>query len=209
MYCARCGTAITSPAAFCSNCGAPLPAMAPAGASPGGPAYAAAPAMTSAAAPAAAVAGIAEYAGFWRRFWAFFIDSCVLMVVMIPIRLIIAVPMFAQTFSADDISPETIVSAMTAGFAIVFFSTLVNWIYFAYMESSVKQATLGKMALGIRVTGLDGRRISFARATGRFFAHIVTGLTLLIGYLIQPFTDRRQTLHDMIAKTLVLRGSPQ
>jgi uncharacterized RDD family membrane protein YckC len=82
---------------------------------------------------------------------------------------------------------------------------LGSWIYEAAMESSSKQATLGKMALGLKVTDLEGRRISFARATGRHFSKIISGCILLIGYIMAGFTQRKQALHDMIAGTLVER----
>ena len=85
------------------------------------------------------------------------------------------------------------------------FSAGANWIYEAVMESSSKQATLGKMALGLKVTDLEGRRISFARATGRHFAKLLSGMILLVGYIMAGFTERKQALHDMIAGTLVQR----
>jgi uncharacterized RDD family membrane protein YckC len=74
------------------------------------------------------------------------------------------------------------------------------------MESSNRQATLGKMALGLIVTDLEDRPVTFARATGRFFSKIITGLIPLgIGYAMAGFTEKKQALHDMIASTLVLR----
>ena len=73
------------------------------------------------------------------------------------------------------------------------------------MESSSRQATVGKMALGLKVTDLEGRRISFARASGRHFAKYISGMILLIGYIMAGFTERKQALHDMIAGTLVQR----
>jgi len=79
------------------------------------------------------------------------------------------------------------------------------WIYEAAMESSSKQATLGKMALGLKVTDEQGRRISFGRATARYFSKIISGMILLIGYIMAGFTARKQALHDMIAGTLVTR----
>ncbi len=78
------------------------------------------------------------------------------------------------------------------------------WLYFALMESSPRQATLGKQALGIMVTDLAGQRISFARATGRFFAKILSGLILWIGYVMAAFTERKQALHDLLASCLVV-----
>jgi len=86
------------------------------------------------------------------------------------------------------------------GFVI---SVAGSWLYEALMESSSRQATLGKMIFGMKVTDLSGNRISFARATGRYFAKWLSGLTLLIGYIIAGFTERKQALHDMLAGTLV------
>ena len=85
------------------------------------------------------------------------------------------------------------------------FSGLAKWIYEASMESSARQATVGKMALALKVTDLEGRRISFARASGRHFAKYISGMILLIGYIMAGFTERKQALHDMIAGTLVVR----
>jgi uncharacterized RDD family membrane protein YckC len=82
---------------------------------------------------------------------------------------------------------------------------ILQWLYFAGMESSEHQGTLGKMALGLIVTDINDQRISFARATGRFFAKIITNYTFLIGYIMAGFTEKKQALHDMIASTLVLR----
>jgi uncharacterized RDD family membrane protein YckC len=82
---------------------------------------------------------------------------------------------------------------------------VVGWLYFALMESSSHQATLGKMALGIRVTDLQGGRLTFGRATARFFGKIVSGLICYIGFIMAAFTERKQALHDMIAGTLVVR----
>jgi uncharacterized RDD family membrane protein YckC len=73
------------------------------------------------------------------------------------------------------------------------------------MESSYLQATLGKMAIGIVVTDLEGKRISFARATGRHFAKIISGFILFIGYIMAGFTQKKQALHDLIADCLVVK----
>jgi hypothetical protein len=78
------------------------------------------------------------------------------------------------------------------------------WLYYALMESSELQATLGKRALGIKVTDLEGNRISFGRASVRLLGHIVSGITLGIGFAMAVFTNKRQTLHDKIAGTLVV-----
>ena len=80
---------------------------------------------------------------------------------------------------------------------------LVGWLYYALMESSARQATLGKMALGIIVTDLEGRRISFGRASGRYFGMFLSNFTLLIGFLMCAWTEKKQCLHDMLAGCLV------
>jgi uncharacterized RDD family membrane protein YckC len=82
----------------------------------------------------------------------------------------------------------------------------LGWLYFAGMESSARQATIGKSAMSLRVTNYEGQRISFGHATGRFFAKIVSGLIpFAIGYIMAAFTEKKQALHDLIAGTLVLR----
>jgi uncharacterized RDD family membrane protein YckC len=74
------------------------------------------------------------------------------------------------------------------------------------MESSGSQATVGKMMCGLRVTDTQGQRISFGRATGRYFAKILSALTLFIGYLMVGWTRQKRGLHDFIAGTLVIRA---
>lgn len=121
-----------------------------------------------------------EYAGFWNRAIALLIDSVILAIVSIIANLILN---------------ETLVA---------FIGTFIGWLYFAGMESSERQATLGKSAMGLVVTDANGARISFLRATGRYFAKILSALILFIGYIMAAFTARKQALHDMIASTLVL-----
>jgi uncharacterized RDD family membrane protein YckC len=91
--------------------------------------------------------------------------------------------------------------AITVGF---FRGQVVGWIYFAFMLSASKQASLGMMAVGLRVTDLQGNRISFAKATGRYFASLISGMILCIGYLMMLWSPRKQTLHDQMAGTVVL-----
>jgi uncharacterized RDD family membrane protein YckC len=98
---------------------------------------------------------------------------------------------------------------MTTDFPGVFLTVLsvklfIAFPYFAFFESGRRQATPGKRLMQIKVCDLDGARISFARATGRYFLKIVSSLEFMLGYLIS-FSDQRQTWHDYIARTLVLR----
>ncbi|NTW92025.1 MAG: hypothetical protein HGA40_01085 [Methanoregulaceae archaeon] len=87
----------------------------------------------------------------------------------------------------------------------IIFLLLVPWIYSAYLESSRNQSTLGKLAVRVAVTDMQGNRITFSRATLRFFGKILCIFTLFIGFLIIAFNGYRQGLHDMIAGTLVFR----
>lgn len=85
-------------------------------------------------------------------------------------------------------------------------SVAAMWLYFALMESSKYQATLGKMALNLKVTDMHGNKIGFARATGRYFGKCISSLILGIGYLMIIWTEKKQGLHDIMAKTLVIRS---
>lgn len=136
--------------------------------------------------------GTTTYAGFWRRFAAWILDGLLLSLVTLPF-----------TLQFDGGTAAEAARSSAAGTI----STVVGWLYFALMESSAKQATVGKMALGIIVTDLDGRRIGFGRATGRYFAKFLSVLTLGIGFLMAGFTERKQALHDMVASCLVIRGA--
>ena len=102
-------------------------------------------------------------------------------------------------------SPEELIPLMRGLFDIFFIRTVLNWLYYALLESSAWQATLGKKALGLEVTDMQGARISFGRATGRFFAKIISSIILCIGFIMIGFTEKKQGLHDMIAGTLVIR----
>ena len=83
---------------------------------------------------------------------------------------------------------------------------LTGWLYSALLESSDMRATLGKKIVGLKVVNLSGGKLSFGQATGRHFGKIVSGIILGIGYLMQPFTERKQALHDMMAGALVIKA---
>ncbi len=155
-----------------------------------------------------AMAKPVEYAGFWLRFVAYLIDYCVLMVPGTIIGgiagLIIGLSAAAHGPAAMNTSEMT--GTMVLLYCIIIPITLViNWLYYALMESSATQGTLGKMALGLKVTDLDGNRISFSRASGRFFAKIISVLILLIGYIMAGTTEKKQALHDTLASCLVVK----
>lgn len=139
---------------------------------------------------------MAPYAGFWWRFLAAFVDGIIVAVVNAVIGFMIG---FA--FGTAGGRDAAVVAELLASVS----NLIVAWLYEALQESSVHQATLGKRLCGLVVTDMNGQRISFGRATGRHFAKILSALILLIGYIMQAFTERRQALHDMLAGTLVLK----
>lgn len=134
---------------------------------------------------------------------AVIVDAIVVGLVTGPVSLILGVVLGLAGHAVSMPNEGTQLASLLITFA---FSTLANWIYEAAMESSKYQATLGKMVLGLKVTDLEGRRISFLRATGRHIAKIISGFILLIGFIMAGFTERKQALHDMIAGTLVVRS---
>ena len=88
---------------------------------------------------------------------------------------------------------------------LLLFSQVVGWVYFAMQESSVTQATFGEKAMRMNVVGLSSERISFGRATGRYFGKYISVLIFFLGYLMQPFNKKGQALHDLMAGTLVIK----
>lgn len=185
MYCSHCGTKVTDIARFCPQCGTAL--------------------LQEARSTGTAIIGASHgvgtrtihdkrlYAGFWRRAVAIVLDQFVVVVIVVIVTL-------TATIIRGVAFNESSAEAMGQVVALLF-----SLIYFPMMESSKKQATLGKLALGIKVTDLHGERISFWRAMGRYWAKVLSGLILGIGYLMAGLTSRKQALHDMIASTLVVQ----
>ena len=128
-------------------------------------------------------------AGFWKRLAAFLIDQ-ILLGLSLGFFLVFIGHRVKDPFQFDPIANTL--------------SLLIGWLYYAFMESGPRQATLGKIILGIIVTDLQGNRVTFARASGRFFGKILSTFTFLIGYLMAGFTARKQALHDMLAGCLVI-----
>jgi len=140
------------------------------------------------------------YAGFWLRFAAYLIDSILLGLIFFPLGLGLGLIMGA---TGNNQNPE-LMMGLNGGLNMV--SLVVTWLYSSLLESSSWQGTVGKKLIGLRVTDLDGRRISFGRATGRHFGKILSGLICLVGFIMAAFTEKHQALHDQLAGTLVLTG---
>lgn len=154
------------------------------------------------------------YASFWRRLVAFIIDNIVISFPSMILSGVVAALFMPQLLSSMEAepSPESIsVLFSTYGFVMLLnlVSALFFWLYYAFMESSAKQATLGKMAMGIKVVDEKGQRISFARATGRTFSKIISYTILYFGFFMAAFTKKRQALHDLIATTYVVNAGYQ
>jgi uncharacterized RDD family membrane protein YckC len=143
-----------------------------------------------------------EYGGFWLRFVAWFIDCLVVNAGSFIISFVAGACIGALMATNGAPLPQIRAVGGMVGFTL---GIIIWWLYYAMMESSAKQATLGKMALGLRVTDLDGGRISFGRASGRLFAKMLSGIIFLIGYMMAGWTARKQALHDLLANTLVVR----
>jgi uncharacterized RDD family membrane protein YckC len=206
MFCPRCGKTVEEGIRYCPSCGQDV-----------GAAVANVPG--SSVAPPGGVSASAQapmqYGGFWVRFVAYLVDGLIL---GIPYGIIVAVmiAMFGgiaaiQRPSSPPADPAAMMAMMAPIFSALIlaglFSLIVGWLYFALMESSARQATLGKSLMSLRVTNGEGRRLSFGHATGRYFAKIISGMIpLAIGYIMAGFTAKKQALHDFIAGTLVLKS---
>ncbi|MEM6329805.1 MAG: RDD family protein [Planctomycetota bacterium] len=148
------------------------------------------------------------YAGFGARFAASLLDGLILFALLFCTFMGVSIVLgFVLAGSIDPNDPEPSVGVIL-GIQLVVFSVLigVQWLYYALQHSSASQATIGKRALGIKVTDMRGQRISFGRASGRFFAMTFLSGILLIGYIMAAFTEKKQALHDILAGTLVVQS---
>jgi uncharacterized RDD family membrane protein YckC len=205
MFCAKCGIRVEEGQRFCQACGHEV----------GAPVIAV-PATVGAIPPAPVSGGTYSvprlpYGTFWARLVAYVIDSLI-------IGLPSMIALFAALFFLGGFGvmlhrthpdPDAVRAMMATLVPIFLLGMLalmaIHWLYFAGMESSARQGTIGKSVMSLRVSDLEGKRISFGHATGRFFAKIVSGMIpFLIGYLMAAFTEKKQALHDLIAGTLVL-----
>ena len=216
IYCNRCGAQNSALAKFCSNCGTPFTADAasspatPAGVTPSPQGPAQSPGISPSqyfppiAPPgyAAPVSGT-RYGGFWIRVVAAIIDGLLLGIVVWPVLGILGLSI---GLAGSQVSMPEIGIHLVRGIVAWVLFVGAGWLYEATMESSSKQATVGKMALGLKVTDEYGNRISFARASARYFSKILSRMILMVGYIMVGFTQCKQGLHDMIAGTLVIRS---
>ena len=200
MICQHCGRDNAPNVYYCQGCGTQMPVEQAAPAYPSYPSY------------PQGIPEPANYAGIGSRFLALLIDG---IIIGIPIGIIstvlsamMAVRVIQKTSRDNTFNPGMAADAMGTFFAgfgfIMIISLLITWAYFALMESSGWQGTLGKRIMSIKVTDLSGNRISLKKATLRLLVKAFISGWFLIGYIMAFFTRRKQSLHDMIAGTLVL-----
>lgn len=216
MFCSKCGSLNPDGSSFCSTCGLQFPAMAGSSAQPvpqstPQPTIAGVPVAPQAVSPHWRPGPSVLYAGFWLRLVAYLVDNLILGV---PLLAIVAMLFFGaggmqiihELHPNEEPGPQffAFLFFVVGMFALI--AILGTWLYYAYFESSSWQGTPGKKILNLYVTDLEGKPVTFGRASGRFFARIITRLIPLgIGYIMAGFTERKQALHDMIASCLVLR----
>jgi uncharacterized RDD family membrane protein YckC len=132
------------------------------------------------------------YGGFWIRVVAYIIDAILLTIVYGIVARLLGIDIFESDWRHYDPMGNLL-------------SLVISWLYFALLESSERGATVGKMAMGLRVVTSDAQRLSFMNATGRYFAKILSAIILFIGFIMVAFTDKKRGLHDIIAGTLVIK----
>jgi uncharacterized RDD family membrane protein YckC len=142
------------------------------------------------------VAGTMDYAGFWIRFGALVIDMFILGIV----NLVIFIPLGIFMPTSPD-NPMAVLSFMPV---LMLLQYAIPAAYDTWFVGKYG-ATPGKMACKLKISFQDGSRISYLRAFGRHFAKYLSGMILLIGYIMAAFDDQRRTLHDRICETRVVR----
>jgi uncharacterized RDD family membrane protein YckC len=219
MYCSRCGATLLDGAAFCTACGqpaavavtSPTPAGVPVATSPSVPAPVWHDPSSSQVWALPTVGPTVLYAGFWLRVVAAIIDSIALAIPFTPIVFLLFAGMIPSLMHSTN-PVELMLSLLPRIILLTVFSAIASWLYWSLMESSSWQATLGKKALGLYVTDMDGYRASFARTSGRYCAGrlvsivpYIGGLYFLVSCICAGLTERKQAIHDIIAGCLVLR----
>jgi len=148
------------------------------------------------------------YAGFWRRFVGWLIDLLILIIlshwVLLLISKIIKTPI-PDTLSFSAIFSSLLPIALT----IFIVDFIIIALYYSLFESSSLQATVGKYIAGLKITTIDGSRVSFGKAFLRRIYSLLSIIPIFIGYIVAGFTARKQTFHDMLAKTVVIVYKPR
>ncbi|WP_133501028.1 RDD family protein [Cognatilysobacter terrigena] len=167
------------------------------------------------AAPGAAVGNVyaaavqdgeVVYAGFWKRYAAYWIDAFIVGAVGFLVQMMVAAVVFGgmSALQSDPAGALGTAGGIVGLLAMYVTPLLLQAVYFGFFHASANQATPGKMAIGIKVTDDHGDHISFWRGFGRYFGLLLSGIPIGIGYIMAGFTDRKRALHDMICSTVVV-----
>ncbi|RNF84502.1 RDD family protein [Montanilutibacter psychrotolerans] len=151
--------------------------------------------------------GEVVYAGFLKRFAAVVIDGFAITIAYYAVVIILMLVFGMGLGALGSMTPssDALPAGMVAMFAVIYgVYPIISGLYYVGFESSSMQATLGKMAVGIKVTDGNGQRLRPTHALGRWVSHLLSYLTLYVGYIMAGFTDRKRGLHDMVANTLVV-----
>ena len=219
MFCSSCGATVKEGSTFCGTYGKPVSdsvAQAPAAPAAGAILAAGGPPIVQGGMAAARDTGM--YAGFWLRVVAAIIDGLIIGIPFVVIAVAIfasALPMLRDLGERQNPNPFLLIGLFFPRLLLLAALGLVGtWLYWSLLESSSWQATLGKKALGLYVTDLTGARLTFGRASGRFFAGrgiayvpSVGGLYFLVDCIMAGVTEKKQAVHDMIAGCLVQRNT--
>ena len=199
MFCPKCGKETDASGKFCQWCGADIES---------------APAKAVIAPEDEAAPEVGVYAGLGRRIVAFIIDIILILVFDLVVASTLGLLRGVQNLyfyayqhaPIESLTPEgtrvALVTSIIASYGILF--VVIPWLYYAGFESSRSQATPGKVLIHAQVTDLEGSRVSYARATIRFFAKFISLVIFFIGFIMIGFTKKKQGLHDKIAGCLVL-----
>lgn len=153
------------------------------------------------------------FAGFWLRFVAYIIDTVIIYAlqsfIFLPIFGLLGISFASRAEQFENMSEAEAIGAIGAMAAVssaaFLLSAVIAILYWTIMESSKYQATVGKLALGLKVTDMDGKSLDFVKALVRNLCKILSGMIMCVGYIMAGFTEKKQGLHDIIANTLVVK----
>ncbi|WP_421875030.1 RDD family protein [Marinoscillum sp.] len=153
-----------------------------------------------------------KYAGFWLRFVAYIVDkiliSTVQWIVILPVLGALGISMASMEnmeYMSEEDAIGMVIGMVSTMIGSILVAYVIELIYFSLMEASKYQASIGKMALGLKVTDTDGKPLDFGKALLRNLGKIVSQMIIYIGYIMAGLTEKKQALHDMIAGALVVK----
>jgi len=193
---------------FCSECGRPYPAHEMVTIGTATVCAQCKPLYMQRAREGGQPVGVRRYAGFWIRVVAQIIDAIILtilsMIIGLPLRMLLGVSAISVAQSQD---PSAVMAALPAMMGMIGLTLLINLVvgvcYDIWFVHN-KGGTIGKLALGLQIIRLDGSRLSYGEAVGRYFAKFLSAIILYIGFIMAGLDAEKRSLHDRICNTLVI-----